>query len=372
MQLSSSTTPQGAESFCAEIPASFTSIEQARNSFEYHATSCIHLFAAGGLDPTPEQLVAPRQYLDILDRWCLALQTFLHNAGDSLSTTGQQAARVMKLNCMFLAASIGVSTQINRLNEMLWDNHLADFQQMMALARKITKHAGLDLPRVTGNLHRFQMDMNIIAPLYGVASRCRDPTLRREAVALLRTSQLHQGLWDSAITSRVCGKLVEIEEEGLERISCCEDVPEWARISGVNVKFDTEGRLGTTIAYRRRPGPFATEIRDFREMVDILPGDLLASTENSWPLLEPNLNALIIQPWTDCASNFFRPGQGAELIWNCDNRIWSIPCSISISATLSRPYPTPDQVQAKAPPGRQMSPNGKLQARRNGSPSKTG
>ena len=279
MRFSSNTAPRHAAGFCSEIPASFTSIEEARNSLDYHATKCIHLFAAGGPHPNPEQLVVPRVYLAILDHWQSALQGFLHSAADSLSTTGKQAVRIMQLNRTFLAANIEVSTQADRLSEMLWDNYLPDFKRMTALAHEITEQADMDLRKDSRNLHKFQMDMNIIAPLYGIASRCRDPTIRREAVSLLLASRNQQGLWDSSITAQVCGKLVEIEEEGLGQITRCEDVPEWARVSGVKVSFDTEGRLGT-IAYRRKPGPWELETQDFQEMFQILPDDINPSEGN--------------------------------------------------------------------------------------------
>ena len=273
MQIRSTNTPPYALGFAPEIPHAFRSIEEACNSLEYHFTQCTRLFAAVGQYPSSKQLVVPRIYIDILGAWQSALQAFVDNAGDSLSATGKQAARVMQLNRIFLGSNIIVATSENPLNDMHWDNRLEEFKQMMLLAREIVEQSESDLRKDPRNLHRFSMGMNIIAPLYVAASSCRDPLLRREAVTLLQRSHNQQGLWDARIAGRVCSKLIEIEEKGLGQVTRCEDVPESARVSGVKVIFDSEGRLGA-IAYRRKPEGYESKARDYKDLITILEDDV--------------------------------------------------------------------------------------------------
>ena len=62
-----------------------------------------------------------------------------------------------------------------------------------------------------------------------------------------------EGIWNSVLTARVAERLIGIEEAGLGIVTCVADVPDWARISNVDVKFDHQGCLGT-VRYSRQRG----------------------------------------------------------------------------------------------------------------------
>lgn len=221
----------------------------------------------------------PRVYLDIFNQWDLSLKSFLRNASDSLSPTAQQAARVLQLNQQMLALQIDISTQKDRIWQLMrenrmflfqehspleWDAHTPRFQQITAMARNVVEHAvRLDAAR-RDHFRKFALDTNIIATLYFIATSCRDPIVRREAVALLYESPCEEGLWHSAITARVCEKLVDIEEEGLGEVRRCDDIPEWRRVDGITISFNVEGRVGK-ISYRRRKMPGELEGGDCEE-----------------------------------------------------------------------------------------------------------
>ena len=255
------------------IPPAFTSLEEAHNSWQHHSNQCNQLYDEISQTLKPERLSESRIYLEIFHQWQLALQAFLKNAGDSLSSTAQQAARVLQLNAQMLTMQIDASTQDDRrslvmgednapqfppLSQLVWDKHIAKAQQMTALAREVVEYTVKEEARP--NSHRFALDNNIVPILSGIASICRDPVVRREAVALLYGLPHQQGLWDSVMTVRVTEKLVSIEEEGLEEVRRCEDVPEWARVRGVNISFDSEGRLDKINYQRnRRPGEPGSE-----------------------------------------------------------------------------------------------------------------
>ena len=90
----------------------------------------------------------------------------------------------------------------------------------------------------------FSYDMRIVGPLYGLAHHCRDPSIRRKAVALLKSCNRREGIWDSMLTATVAEKVIEIEEEGLGTVLSCNDVPDWARITTVQIEWDLEGKVG--------------------------------------------------------------------------------------------------------------------------------
>ncbi|KAI3400998.1 hypothetical protein diail_703 [Diaporthe ilicicola] len=59
----------------------------------------------------------------------------------------------------------------------------------------------------------FSADLGIVPPLYVVATKCRSPHLRRQAIQLLRSSSRREGMWDSELTARIGMWIMNIEEE---------------------------------------------------------------------------------------------------------------------------------------------------------------
>ena len=246
-----------------EIPGAFTSLEEAHISYQYHVNQAILLGYDIRARPSLERLSEPRRYLDIFRRWHLALEAFLKNKGESVSTSAQQAAGALDLNLRYLALNMEVSTHADhplliisasgisgfqQNNSLAWDNYNSRFLELIVLARENVEQS-IQLDRQQKS-RRFSLDTNIVATLNNIAIQCRDPFIRREAVALMYKLPPHEGLWDSIYTARVCEKLMSIEEEGLGEVKCAGDVPEWARIYEVNIGFDVEGRA-EKIGYRR-------------------------------------------------------------------------------------------------------------------------
>jgi hypothetical protein len=64
----------------------------------------------------------------------------------------------------------------------------------------------------TSSNDAFSYEMRIIPPLYYTALKCRDPSVRREALSLLSSSSPREGLWDSRIAVKVAERAIQIEE----------------------------------------------------------------------------------------------------------------------------------------------------------------
>jgi len=62
----------------------------------------------------------------------------------------------------------------------------------------------------------FSADMGIVPPLYVVATKCRDPQIRRQAIQLLRSSARREAMWDSELVARIGMWVLKVEEEGLD------------------------------------------------------------------------------------------------------------------------------------------------------------
>ncbi|KAI1484860.1 hypothetical protein F5X96DRAFT_400085 [Biscogniauxia mediterranea] len=59
----------------------------------------------------------------------------------------------------------------------------------------------------------FSADLGVVPPLFVVATKCRDPIVRRQAIQLLRTSSRREGMWDSELAARIGYWIMTIEEE---------------------------------------------------------------------------------------------------------------------------------------------------------------
>jgi hypothetical protein len=59
----------------------------------------------------------------------------------------------------------------------------------------------------------FSADLGIVPPLFVVATKCRHPLIRRQAIQLLKSSARREGMWDSELTARIGHWIAEIEEE---------------------------------------------------------------------------------------------------------------------------------------------------------------
>ncbi|KAG6002378.1 hypothetical protein E4U21_003138 [Claviceps maximensis] len=58
----------------------------------------------------------------------------------------------------------------------------------------------------------FSADLGIVPPLYVVATKCREPRLRRQAIQLLRSSARREGMWDSELAANIGQWVMHIEE----------------------------------------------------------------------------------------------------------------------------------------------------------------
>lgn len=247
--------------FGADIPNMFCSLEEARNSLDWQWTSFIQYINdieddAGRLrqkDPLEEERA---KYCNVMDQWLTAFHAFLQNCGKSLDNKSIQAARTLKISQTFAMIYLDMRTYDAMIDETVWDSYTESMEKVVSLGSLIVNSHSCDhITQKRGP--EFSLDMNIVAPLYAVAHRCRHPAIRRKAVALLYAAPRQEGIWDSILTARVAERLIHIEEQGLGNVTCPEDVPDWARISDVSVKFDLQGRLGT-ISYSRKRSPLET------------------------------------------------------------------------------------------------------------------
>ena len=166
---------------------------------------------------------------------------------------------------IFLSLSVPVvdsgqsHVQSTERPEWIWDTLEPQCAAIVELARGILESslAG-DLSRGTGAKRpSFSIGLGVIIPLFVVATRCRRPCLRREAVRLLLENPRREGIWDSYVTGMVAARGIEIEEEGLgldgqhlEDVETAASIPESSRLRSFNVVYVGDRRAQVTYLTR--------------------------------------------------------------------------------------------------------------------------
>lgn len=232
--------------FGPDIPKSFSSLEEARNSLDFQWNGCLRVQEAEAT--TESRLEMTERFFGKFQSWSAAFHAFLKQSGSKLSSRDLKGAAVLSLSRRYAAMHFDRNSMAFSTDQTGWDQYGAEHEGMVSLAATILEASDNTTGASSGCAPSFSLDMHIIAPLYCVAHRCRDPVIRRKAISLLYATPRQEGIWNSILTARVAQRLMEIEEAGLGRIQSCSDVPEWARITGVNVQFDLE-ECQATIEY---------------------------------------------------------------------------------------------------------------------------
>lgn len=119
-------------------------------------------------------------------------------------------------------------------DETSYDAHIADFEEVIKLATKLIAFESKHTPQ-------YSFDGSLIVSVYVTAMKCRDKTIRRNAIGILRSRPMREGTMDSALRARLVELQMEIEEEG----AVGSYIPEEARIRGIKTRCDMEERRGT-------------------------------------------------------------------------------------------------------------------------------
>lgn len=88
----------------------------------------------------------------------------------------------------------------------------------------------------------FSADLGIVPPLFVVATKCRDPYMRRHAIQLLRSSSRREGMWDSELAARIGQWVMELEESDGDEGSFAET--SYSEL-GVPLRIDSSYAFGT-------------------------------------------------------------------------------------------------------------------------------
>lgn len=208
-----------------------TVLKSVSEAFECHAeaTECWVIALWSGHVDYP-------LYRERLQQWRSAFEDLLRTSNDSFTVKDRRGAAWLKALTKQYELSLLVAENPPKsiAGSLWWDNKMPYFADIIGnLEYALEIDEGMEsLPPC------FSLDAGINTHLYTTAIRCRDPVLRRRALAVMRTANRYEGIMRWDITVEVLERIIELEEEGLGNVQSCSDIPEEARLNDFNIFLD--------------------------------------------------------------------------------------------------------------------------------------
>lgn len=248
------------------IPSTFRSIEEARDCLISCLCSIYHrvlLSQFGRLENDATSEVSVSQPTGgPLHQWMASFDSFMINKALQLSFKEQQAAVILRIQ--HIIGSILVDYPKAFSQEIFFDSFELDFCRVVDLASSLIFNNGEG--RLNPNSVCPAFEIGILPHLYFVASRCRHPTIRRQALHLLRNGSRQEGIWHRDVLLSVAERIIEIEEMDCVGANSSTDIPAVARVSVLNAKINSANRIVALHYCRPKPGDL-TSMEVLHELV---------------------------------------------------------------------------------------------------------
>ncbi|PMD12203.1 hypothetical protein NA56DRAFT_587606 [Hyaloscypha hepaticicola] len=182
----------------------------------------------GSIPPIPDAVLKKIMKIEtehkrILEQWLTALNFFLKE-NNNLDTKDLRGALMLKI--LYTSTTIIKAASLYN-HDLEYDKYIPDFERVITLAESLIKSHTNATDKHTP---LYSFEMNILPPLHYCSTRCRDPILRRRALALLEDTPRREGMWDSAMLAAIARYIIEQEEAGLGEVFSAEQIPAQARI----------------------------------------------------------------------------------------------------------------------------------------------
>jgi hypothetical protein len=191
------------------------------------------------LYPLPDTVAAELAILqEALNSWLQAFEHFLVlQRHDSKSLP----ASILKLQ--YLVIWIKVSVYF-LFDETVYDQYLPHFEEVVQRSERAIESKMSGYSKLKGPC--FTLDIAMAQPLYFVARKCRDPSLRRRAVEMMKKVG-REGIYTGRTVAKVAEWIVAAEE-GVDSIGV---VVTQRRFHDVSFDFHPNTKTATVVATRR-------------------------------------------------------------------------------------------------------------------------
>ncbi|MCJ1419896.1 hypothetical protein MMC32_006252 [Xylographa parallela] len=219
-----------------DMPSQFTSFNEAFTAATNLAVSILRHSRASarcGDDSGSRDLIEQQQQClqGQMDQWNKAYEpVFLKVCQNPV---GREYLGALQLRICMWKCEIMIATSMFN-TEVVFNSFTAQFQRITHFARHLLRK-DQEVRESVGP--RLQYGMGLIMALFYTATRCRDVSVRREAIAILREWPCTNGIWHSLQAAKVAEWIASIEEK------CCgrpEFVPEDCRVKLQSLKVSLQ------------------------------------------------------------------------------------------------------------------------------------
>ncbi|RAL07073.1 Zn(II)2Cys6 transcription factor domain-containing protein [Aspergillus homomorphus CBS 101889] len=191
----------------------FRSLLDAYLAIEVHFNTMMRFMLSkefSDLTLISENLIQKQKCGDDFQQWDARLSGFLSVAAPS--EKDDRALNLLYIRRIF--ARIFLSLDFTK-GELCHDDFLQDYKQMLDLATQLLDD--LNSSHMSGERPshpNFCLATTVAEPLFLIATRCREPTIRREALRLLKQYPRREGICEGMVAARIAETMIDIEEKG--------------------------------------------------------------------------------------------------------------------------------------------------------------
>ena len=212
------------------IPDKFTTLEEARTTIDAFMRWMLYCLHNEDETCVPEALTTLEH---TLGAWLQALDALVESRGE----VSQQDLTAIHVMMIYYHISHIMMRCYLTTDETAYDEHIERFQIIVELAQDTlsTSEQQPQKPKLN-----FSFDLGLTPPLYFVATHCRDPFIRRAALALIQFSHRRTGAWNADHSAKCAEEVIRIEESHSKNVWSCKDVPESSRVRKIfaDVQFE--------------------------------------------------------------------------------------------------------------------------------------
>ncbi|CAL5874833.1 uncharacterized protein PFLUO_LOCUS9135 [Penicillium psychrofluorescens] len=258
-----SSNPVGTLLLDAEETYEFVSLKSARDAMALLGTeaqlfqrTCVNHIREFRVSHVPPELEDQQIALSTrLRKWYTAYTDLMESLGTKYVLSPQQIRTGALLVAYHETMIVILATCVTSRSEILTDAYLPNFQTIIDQSR-----IALDASaRPDGTQPPFTFDASIAVPLWFTCLRCRDPSLRRTALALLRRTPQVYGFYKNTHATTFVEKMVVVET--MLAVNAAQEMASATTLESSNTSIPEEARLGPVTVFRAREGfpPGTTE-----------------------------------------------------------------------------------------------------------------
>ena len=163
---------------------------------------------------------------NVTSKWHTAFKDYsiaVRNIGE----LEENVRRILSINYRIL----NMVTQATLANsEMTFDNYAEDFEFILSNSVKAqaARHPSTETT------------LGLVPPLFFVATRCRDPALRRKALARLRAPHHSERMRNTCQAASIAERVIYLEERGLTDITRASEISQSRRLKLLHAHYDSD------------------------------------------------------------------------------------------------------------------------------------